>query len=100
MKVISTLILTLALFLNEKVATEQITAVFDGTSDGVYYFTAEDMTSYGFDEMEEDVATKFNLDDEQYVGETFEISFRIELRTDADEMEYEAFIITALDLVD
>jgi hypothetical protein len=99
MKTMGTLILCIIFLLNGNLGTDEITAVYDGASEGVYYFTTDDMNSYGFDEMEEKAFAKYNLNDEQYVGETFDISFRIETRKDEDEMDYEAYIITDLSLV-
>lgn len=96
----TTLLFTLALFLGQRPAVEHITAVFDGASEGIYYFTADDGMDYGFDEVAEDVTTKFPLEDGPYVGKTFWVTFRIEVRTDADEMDYESYILTDLELLD
>ncbi|MFS4417248.1 hypothetical protein [Maribacter sp. 2307ULW6-5] len=79
---------------------ETITAVYDGPSDGIYYFTDSELNSFGFDEVAAPVAAKYDLDDDQYQGQTFRVTYIADTRTDEDEMDYEVYVITGLELVE
>lgn len=80
--------------------TSTVKAVFDGQEEGMYYFTGEDFNSYAFQGIEEGASEKYDLSNEEFVGQTFNVTYKVETETDEFDDEYEVYIIVDLELVE
>lgn len=73
-----------------------VNATFDGYEEATYYFSGTDEISYEFQKVDSVASTKYNLQDVQYKGKKFEVTYALE--TDLDENDDEYSIYTILDL--
>jgi hypothetical protein len=100
MKVTTILLFALAM-MSSVIATkhtEELKLTYDGYEDGVYYFS-EDDNSYEFQNIEPKVLEKYDLKSEKYVGEKFNTTYKIEIKKDDDDEEYETWTILKLELI-
>lgn len=87
-------------FVNKQEETITIKATFDGFEEGIYYFTDEEDTSLYFETINEESIEKYNLLEEKFIGESFEITYKIETKIDEYDEEYEALSIVKLKLIE
>ncbi|WP_298365333.1 hypothetical protein [uncultured Lutibacter sp.] len=80
--------------------TITMTASFDGFEDGYYYFTDEDDINFYFESIDEEVIEKYNLKDSSYIGKSFEVTYKMELKMDDNNEEYESFTIIKLTIIE
>jgi len=81
---------------------EKITvkAIFDGYEDETYYFTnVKEEGSYEFQKIDSVANKKFNLQDVNFKGKTFEVTYTTETDLDENDDEYTLFMILDLKLI-
>ena len=96
------LLFTLASLGFTKKSQELLTmkASFDGYEDGFYYFTNEEDDNFYFETVSKEASEKYDLLKEDFIGKTFEVSYKIETKTDENNDEYESYIIVKLQLIE
>lgn len=87
-------------FVKQQEDTITIKATFDGFEEGVYYFTDEEDNSFSFETISKETLEKYNLLKEEFIGESFEVTYKIETKTDEYDDEYEAYAIVKLKLIE
>ncbi len=76
--------------------TEELTtikATFDGVENEIYYFFDEEDNVISFDTINDDASENYNLLEEQYLGKTFNVTYKVETKTNELDEEYESYII-------
>ncbi len=73
-----------------------VTATYDGYEEETYHFTDIDEISYEFQKVDSVASKKFDLQDAQYKGKKFDVTYILE--TDLDENDDEYSMYTILDL--
>ncbi len=86
-------------FTNKPEDLTTIKATFDGAEEEIYYFIDEDDNVYSFDSINENASEKYNLTEKQYIGKTFNVTYKVETKTNELEEEYESYIIVKLELL-
>ena len=102
MKKLMILLFTIAsfAFVNQQEEKLTLKATFDGFEEGIYYFTDEEDNSFYFETISKEAIAKYNLLKEEFIGESFEITYKIETKTDEYDEEYEAYAIVKLKLIE
>ncbi|MEX1383372.1 hypothetical protein [Lutibacter sp.] len=102
MKKLMILLFTMAslAFVNQQEEKITIKATFDGFEEGIYYFTDEEDESFYFETISKEALAKYNLLKEEFIGESFEVTYKIETKTDEYEEEYESYTIVKLKLIE
>ena len=80
--------------------TETMKASFDGFEEGYYYFTDEDDNNFYFETINKEASEKYNLLEDEFIGESFEVTYIIETKTDENDNEYESYTIVKLKLIE
>lgn len=75
-------------------------ATFDGVEDGFYYFTDEDDNNFYFETINEESLETYKLSDEEFIGKSFKVTYKIENKTDENGDEYESFAIIKLTIIE
>jgi hypothetical protein len=80
-----------------------VKAIFEYHDEGVYYFTYsnddDDDETYTFQKIEKDALKSFNLADNNYEGQTFNITYKIESEIDEFDEDSDVWVIVLLELV-
>ena len=102
MKKIMILLFTIAsfAFVNQQEEKLTIKATFDGFEEGIYYFTDEDDESFYFETISKESLAKYNLLKEEFIGESFEVTYKIDTKKDEYNEEYESYVIVKLKLIE
>lgn len=80
--------------------TITMNASFDGYEDGFYYFTDEEDNNFYFETINKESLEKFKLSGDDFIGRSFEVTYKIETKTDESDEEYESFSIVQLILIE
>lgn len=75
-------------------------ATYDGFDDGFYYFTDDNEIGFYFDAINEESLRKYKLLDEDLIGESFRITYKIENKKDKNGKMYQSFIIIKLIIIE
>jgi len=102
MKKIMILLFTIAsfAFVNQQKEELTIKATFDGFEEGIYYFTDEEDESFYFETISKEATAKYNLLKEEFIGESFEVTYKIDTKKDEYNEEYESYVIVKLKLIE
>ena len=102
MKKLMILLFTMAsfAFVNQQEEKLTIKATFDGFEEGIYYFTDEEDNSFYFESVSKEAIEKYNLLKEEFLGEMFKVTYKIETKTDEYDEEYESYAIIKLELIE
>lgn len=102
MKKIMILLFTIAsfAFVNQQKEELTIKATFDGFEEGIYYFTDEEDESFYFETISKEALAKYNLLKEEFIGESFEVTYKIDTKKDEYNEEYESYVIVKLKLIE
>tara|TARA_R110001583_G_scaffold69109_2_gene196112 strand:+ start:2626 stop:2937 length:312 start_codon:yes stop_codon:yes gene_type:complete len=73
---------------------------FDGFDDGFYYFTDEEDNNFYFETINEESLEKYKLSDEEFIGKSFKLTYKVENKTDENGDLYESFAILELIIID
>lgn len=87
-------------FVNQTEEITTIKATYDGYDEGTYYFTDEDENNYYFDSIEPEALKKYDLTDEEFIGKTFNVTYKVVTKTDEFDEEFDSFVIVKLQLVE
>ena len=81
--------------------TIKMNASFDGFEEGFYYFTdQEDDNNFYFETINKEAAEKYDLKGNQFIGKSFEVTYKIDSKIDENDEEYESFTIVKLNLIE
>ncbi|SNR67289.1 hypothetical protein [Lutibacter flavus] len=80
--------------------TITMNASFDGYEDGFYYFTDEEDNNFYFETVNKESLEKYKLSGEEFIGRSFEVTYKIETKTDEFEEQYESYSIVKLILIE
>jgi len=102
MKKLMILLFTIAsfAFVNQQEEKLTIKATFDGFEEGIYYFTDEEDESFYFETISKEALAKYNLLKEEFIGESFEVTYKIDTKKDEYNEEYESYVIVKLKLIE
>jgi len=99
MKILSILLFSLMMMNNTTTKnTATLKATYDGYEDGIYYFSDDDDT-YEFKNADPKVLKAYDLTSQKYEGQSFNITYEIQKKTDEDDEEYEEWTISKLELI-
>lgn len=83
-------------------SAEKVTGVFDGSDESGYTFILNiegEGIVFTFNSLEKKVSKLYNLESNDLVGETFEITFEMITNTSEDYNKEELYTITALQVI-
>jgi hypothetical protein len=75
-------------------------ATFDGFDDGFYYFTDEEDTNFYFETINAESLKQYELSDEDFIGKSFKVTYKIENKTDESGDLYESYAILKLSIIE
>lgn len=102
MKKLMILLFAIASFAFVKQPEEKMTikATFDGFEEGYYYFTDEEENNFYFETISKEALEKYNLLKREFIGESFEVTYKVETKKDEYNEEYESYSIIDLKLIE
>jgi len=98
-----TLLIALIVLVSIAATTQDKTTVkatFDGLENEVYYFSDNAETTHAFDAINEEANKKFDLTNEKFKGQLFNITYTTESITDDMENKIEVLTIVDLEILD